>query len=191
MEQCESGFGCNDVTAMGGRTNERKVGRAGIVKRCRTVSCAVDRHCTEVAAKQGTRADSSPAIAGFEQKIEDESSDGKRKATVAKRVRTIRWRPSSAKKNLRGLISRHRGTVNVQQAAGGQQQNRARPPDLAVKTSPAATKHHREKPPPPRTAAAYLLAMSRVRTVRGAPQKDMKEARAKALAEEEGEVKLI
>ena len=135
------------------------------------------RHRTESAAKQGTRVDSSPAIAGFEQKIEDESSDGKRKETVAKRVRTIRWRPSSAKKILRGLKSRHRGTVNVQQAAGGQQQNRARPPDLAAETSPAATKHHREKPPPPRTAAAYLLAMSRVQTIRGAPQKDMKEAR--------------
>ena len=119
--------------------------------------------------------DSSPAIAGFEQKIEDESSDGKRKETVAKRVRTIRWRPSSAKKILRGLKSRHRGTVNVQQAAGGQQQNRARPPDLAVKTSPAATKHHREKPQPPRKAAAYLLAMSRVRTVSGAPLKDSEE----------------
>ena len=40
----------------------------------------MDRHCTETAAKQGTRADPSPAIAGFEQRIKDRSDDGKRKA---------------------------------------------------------------------------------------------------------------
>ena len=72
------------MPAIGGQLNKRTVGRAGITKDAGTVSCAVDRHHTESAAKQGTRTDPSPASAGFEQTIVDESGDGKRKATVAK-----------------------------------------------------------------------------------------------------------
>ena len=73
------------------------------------------------------------------------------------RVRTIRWRPSTAKTNLRGLIQP--ASWDGERPASGKQQNRAQPPDLAVKTSPAAMETS------PRKAAAYLLAMSRVQTV--------------------------
>ena len=72
------------VTAIRRAIKQKAVGRAGIEKDAGTVSCAVDRHCTESAAKQGTRADPLPAIARFKQRIEDELGNGKRKATVAK-----------------------------------------------------------------------------------------------------------
>ena len=42
----------------------------------------MDKHCTESAAKRGTRADPSPALAGFEQRIKGKLDDGKQKAVL-------------------------------------------------------------------------------------------------------------
>ncbi len=73
----------------------------------------MDRHCTETAAKQGTRADPSPAIVRFEQRIK-ELDDDKRKAervqkpTREEQIRTIDKRQKSPNNSMAAIIGQEK-----------------------------------------------------------------------------------